>query len=150
MTKPSNILTVRPTKSQISLRSDWVDAHADLSLRWAHMPFCWFCHEAAQVCRKTLKRISFNMEIRFLKKKRVCINNTRGLLSDNLPKYILKRITTIPVINLLFNNWPASYKSLNFTYQVLRKAKFIIVAFAKHAVVSRPYTIICATSSHVS
>ena len=25
------------------------DAQADLSLRWAHMPFCWFCHEAAQV-----------------------------------------------------------------------------------------------------
>ena len=22
---------------------------ADLSLRWAHMPFCWFCHEAAQL-----------------------------------------------------------------------------------------------------
>ena len=23
------------------------DAQADLSLRWAHMPFCWFCHEVA-------------------------------------------------------------------------------------------------------
>ena len=22
-------------------------AQADLSPRWAHMPFCWFCHEAA-------------------------------------------------------------------------------------------------------
>ena len=20
----------------------------DLSLRWVHMPFCWFCHEAAE------------------------------------------------------------------------------------------------------
>ena len=28
---------------------DWADAQADLSLRLAHMPFCWFCHEAAQV-----------------------------------------------------------------------------------------------------
>ena len=27
--------------------SDWADAQADLSLRWVHMPFCWFCHEAA-------------------------------------------------------------------------------------------------------
>ena len=26
---------------------DWVDAKADLSLHWAHMPFCWFCHERA-------------------------------------------------------------------------------------------------------
>ena len=28
--------------------SDWADVQADLSLRWAHMHFCWFCHEAAQ------------------------------------------------------------------------------------------------------
>ena len=27
--------------------SDWTDIQADLSLRWAHMPFCWFFHEAA-------------------------------------------------------------------------------------------------------
>ena len=26
-----------------------VDAQADLSLRWVHMPFYWFCHEAAQL-----------------------------------------------------------------------------------------------------
>ena len=26
---------------------DWADDQADLSLRWVHMPFCWFCHEAA-------------------------------------------------------------------------------------------------------
>ena len=29
---------------QRRLRSDWADAQADLSLRWALMPFCWFCH----------------------------------------------------------------------------------------------------------
>ena len=28
--------------------SDWADAQADLSHRWVHMPFCWFCHKAAQ------------------------------------------------------------------------------------------------------
>ena len=26
-----------------------LDAQADLSLSWAHMPFRWFCHEAAQM-----------------------------------------------------------------------------------------------------
>ena len=26
----------------------WVDAQADLSLRWAQKSFCWFCHEVAQ------------------------------------------------------------------------------------------------------
>ena len=34
---------------QRRLWSDWADAQADLSLRWAHMPFCWFCHEAAHL-----------------------------------------------------------------------------------------------------
>ena len=29
--------------------SDWADAQADLSLCWAHMPLCWFCHEAAHI-----------------------------------------------------------------------------------------------------
>ena len=27
--------------------SDWAHAQADLSLRWEHVPFCWFCHEVA-------------------------------------------------------------------------------------------------------
>ena len=25
------------------------DVQADLSLRWVHMSFCWFCQEAAQI-----------------------------------------------------------------------------------------------------
>ena len=33
---------------QRTLWSDWVDAQADLSLRWAHGSFCWFCHAVAQ------------------------------------------------------------------------------------------------------
>ena len=36
-----------PLSAQRRLWSDWVAAQADLSLRWAHMSFCWFCHEAA-------------------------------------------------------------------------------------------------------
>ena len=28
---------------------DWADAQADLSLRWEHMPLCWFYHEAAHM-----------------------------------------------------------------------------------------------------
>ena len=31
------------------LGSDWADAQAGLSLCWAHMPFCWFCHAAAHL-----------------------------------------------------------------------------------------------------
>ena len=44
--------SLRPKLSsdgQRRLWSDWADAQADLSLRWAHTPFCWFCHEAAHI-----------------------------------------------------------------------------------------------------
>ena len=27
----------------------WLPIDCTASLRWAHMPFCWFCHEAAQI-----------------------------------------------------------------------------------------------------
>ena len=36
-------------------RSDWVDAHADQSLRWGQRSFCWFCHALAQMCTMLLK-----------------------------------------------------------------------------------------------
>ena len=77
MTKPT-IRPVRPVKTQISLGicpvwsesslcaqwvvkdpsflhadskdwSDWVDAQAELSLHWAHIPFYWFCRVAVQL-----------------------------------------------------------------------------------------------------
>ena len=66
MTKQTK-LPVRPAKTQISLSSAQSDqspccpheetlghflaSQADLSLRWAHMPFCWFCHDAAHFVR---------------------------------------------------------------------------------------------------
>ena len=67
-------MTVRPAKNQIrlggcpksdqsSLCAQWVakdpsflhaDAQADLSLRWAHMPFRWFCHSGGSNVRNHL------------------------------------------------------------------------------------------------
>ena len=38
-----------PLSAQRRLWSDWANAQADLSLRWAHMPFYWFCHEEAHL-----------------------------------------------------------------------------------------------------
>ena len=38
-----------PLSTQQRLWSDWADAQADLSLRWAHMSGCWFCHVAAHI-----------------------------------------------------------------------------------------------------
>ena len=40
---------------QRKLWLDWADAQADLSLRWAHMPFFWLCHKAAQLLYTTSK-----------------------------------------------------------------------------------------------
>ena len=46
-----------PLSAQQRLRSDWVDAQADgLSLRKAHMSFCWFCHAAAQIMSSRCRR----------------------------------------------------------------------------------------------
>ena len=38
--------------------SDWAEAQAVLSLRWAHMSFCWFCHKAAHLIQKTSRLMS--------------------------------------------------------------------------------------------
>ena len=35
--------------AQRRLWSGWPDAQVDLSLRWAHKSFCWFCHVAAHI-----------------------------------------------------------------------------------------------------
>ena len=40
---------IYPLSAQRRLWSDWANAQADLSLRWAHMSVCWVCHEAAHV-----------------------------------------------------------------------------------------------------
>ena len=40
------------------LWSDWVDAQADLSLCWAHMPFFWFCYKAAQMFSSSILLLS--------------------------------------------------------------------------------------------
>ena len=37
--------------AQRRLWPDWADAQADLSLCWAHLPFCWFCRATTQLSR---------------------------------------------------------------------------------------------------
>ena len=38
-----------PLNAQRRLWSDWAVAQADRSLRWAYIPLCWFCREAAHL-----------------------------------------------------------------------------------------------------
>ena len=62
-------LGIYPVRSESSLCAQWVAKDpsflhtdskdsdqsgrlADLSLCWAHMPFCWFCHEVAHFKNK--------------------------------------------------------------------------------------------------
>ena len=40
---------LRAQRSSDSDQTDRMDAQADLSLHWVHMPFCWFCHALAQL-----------------------------------------------------------------------------------------------------
>ena len=39
---------------------DWNETQADLSLRWTHMPFRWFCHEATHIKRHHSFRVIIN------------------------------------------------------------------------------------------
>ena len=63
-TKTQVSLGIRPVSSEFAVRmkkawvlsyplstqrSDWADAQAYLSLRWAHMPFCSFCRALARI-----------------------------------------------------------------------------------------------------
>ena len=47
-----------PFSAQQRLWSDWADAQADPSLRWAHMPFSWFCHALAHILMSSAFRKS--------------------------------------------------------------------------------------------
>ena len=46
-----------PLSAQRRLWSDWADAQADLSLRWAHWPHCWFCHEVTHFVHVSCKGV---------------------------------------------------------------------------------------------
>ena len=46
--------------------SDWADAQADLSLRWAHMPLCRFCHALALFTLASLNSASIPLRLRFV------------------------------------------------------------------------------------
>ena len=50
-----------PLSAQQITWSDWADAQADLSLRWAHMPFCWFCHALARIVLTVSIRMEQNI-----------------------------------------------------------------------------------------
>ena len=61
-----------PLSAQRRLLSDWMDAQADLSLRWVHRSFCLFCHVLAQMvfmntCGEEIAILSFSLNYALLK-----------------------------------------------------------------------------------
>ena len=78
--KTQNSLGIHPFGSESSLYAQWVAkdprflhadsedsgqiAQADLSLRWAHLPFWWFCHVAAQMDHEQLNVKRLNKTVK--------------------------------------------------------------------------------------
>ena len=62
----NNKMSVRPAKTLIGQ-----DAQADLSLRWAQMPFWWFCDEVAQISLNRNKKVGGT----------ICVDNHQVFLS---------------------------------------------------------------------
>ena len=72
----------------VRMKKPWVlsytlSAQSDLSLRWKHMPFCWFCRALAQITTHPIhqRKKSFNIGI---KHGCSCINICQ------VPKEVLK------------------------------------------------------------
>ena len=92
--------------AQLRLWSDWADAKVDLSLRWANMSFCWFCHDSAHIeitrsvvkCRvaATTRRTYFDkmllVEILYLRTDEVRIYLLRNFIPHIPHIYIHKNI----------------------------------------------------------
>ena len=73
------------------LWSDWADAQPDLSLRWAHMPLCWFCHEAAQISfplQQVFKFWWWKIRRKKKKKKEMDLRETSSCLRSCLPAFM--------------------------------------------------------------
>ena len=52
-----------PLSAVRRLWSDWANAQADQSLRWAHRSVCWFCHEVAHLFSTECAYISIHVVI---------------------------------------------------------------------------------------
>ena len=52
-----------------------------MSLRWAHIPFCWFCHEAAPIymARLGFELVTPHLDLTFLMTKRTYFSGVEAL-----------------------------------------------------------------------
>ena len=113
-----------PLSALRRLWSDWADAQADLSLRWAHRSCCWFCHEAAQFSLVLHKNIWLWVLIRFassvhirMSTHNICFMEKCGKLSLNYHQ--------IPSLSVILNRPMGS---------LLHKVMCLVKLFYKHQV----------------
>ena len=79
---------MRTAKTVIRL-GQAVDAHADLSLRWVHMSFCWNCRVAAHL----------HIAVFFIQKcilvRLINVKHVEGYTHQHLPLGFIGRINTV-------------------------------------------------------
>ena len=66
--------------------SGWADTQADLSLHWAHMPFCWLCHALAYYSgwyeyKRFIYQLLFIHDYRRMSKKNPMASILQGLIT---------------------------------------------------------------------
>ena len=62
--------------------SECVDAQADLSFRWAHMSFCWFCHAAAHLTFSLLQVLWKHPYLLGSAAVPLLMNHSQGIISQ--------------------------------------------------------------------
>ena len=107
-----------PLSAQRRLWSDWADAQAVLSLRWAHMPFCWFCQDAAHLFLHNCKNInlkSFNFHLKLWQMM-------MSLYFPNRFRILFKKKSEVLIsaFDLVFKS---QFALLHFIFSLVRKEK---------------------------
>ena len=91
-----------PLSAQRRLWSVWANVQADLSLCWAHMSFCWFCHEAAHRSsinepehEKKKKKMAMSAQWKqLIEKSRECHNHKPQPTTDTKRKSKMTKTNT--------------------------------------------------------
>ena len=121
---------------QRRLWSDWADTQADLSLRWAHMPFCCFCHEAALLL---VIMWWFSLD-RF--------PNLLNLTNCQMPKIVLHGTNVFTTRSLIFSAWSQEISVLLNPKNILDMSKLKYCKRASH-LVGKTSTPLCVEKSHL-
>ena len=105
--------------------SEWADSQADLSLRWAHRSFCWFCHGAAHFMSviKATKSIIYHVQ-----RTRAVSKSTRCMLLFRLVLF------AEPCLNIL--RWLEKRLELYWTTGDVPGRCLVVTTFENNSVLS--------------